>query len=162
MNLFILDLMPVTAAQYNCDKHVVKIILEAVEMMGFAYDRGSFKPLPRLKLSNPHYNHPMSQWVRESRQNFDWAFQHTEALCDEFLYRFGHEHSYRPHVNWIGMNLPIANLDDIGRTDWPRCFGAWKDKIEETDDIVYDYRRYYMLAKRFATWKKRGTPEWYR
>jgi hypothetical protein len=162
MNLFILDWMPVTAAQYNCDRHVVKIILEAVEMMGYAYDNKKFLPIPNLLHSSKYYNHPFSKWVRASRQNFDWAFQHTTALCDEFAYRYGHEHSYRPHVEWIGMNFPLDNLPNLGQTDFPRCFGKWKETIEISDDAVYDYRRYYMLAKRFATWRKRPTPEWYR
>ena len=161
MNLFILDLMPVTAAVYNCDRHVVKIILEAVEMMGYAYDPGEFKTLPRLLRMGRHLNHPMSKWVRESKQNFDWAFQHTIALCDEFAHRYDHEHSYRKHVEWIGSNFPLDNLSDRGRTDWPRCFGPWREAVGVTDDIVYDYRRYYMAAKRFATWKKREVPYWY-
>ena len=162
MNLFVLDLMPVTAATYNCDRHVVKIILEAVEMMAYAYDLGKFKPLPRFLKTGRHLNHPMSKWVRGSRQNFDWTYQHTVALCDEFVFRYEHEHSYRPHVTWIGLNMPVFNLPDIGMTDSPRCFGPWKDSVGVTDDVVYDYRRYYMAAKRFATWKKRPTPEWYR
>lgn len=161
MNLFILDLMPQTAAQYYCDRHVVKIILEAVEMMGYAYDPGKFI-LPWVKHSSPHYSHSMSKWVRGSIQNFDWAFQHTVALCQEFAYRYDHEHSYLAHVNWIGSNLPVENLSTYGRLDWPRCFGEWRETIGDSGDIVYDYRRYYMVAKRFATWKKRPIPEWFR
>lgn len=160
MNLFILDLMPVTAATYYCDRHVVKIILEAVEMMGFAYDQGEFKPLPWLKHAR-HYNHPMSVWVRSSLQNFDWTYQHAVALCCEYTYRYDKVHSYLQHIDWIGANLPLSNLSDMGRTDWPRCFGPWKEKVGITDDIVQDYRRYYMLAKRFATWKKRNIPYWF-
>ena len=163
MNLFILDLMPVTAAHYNCDKHVVKIILEAVGMMGYAYDQGDFYPLPWLKKKGPHYFHPMSKWVRETKQNFDWAFQHTEGLLNEFTFRYGHEHSYQPHIKWIGNNFPLANLPAYGMTDWPRCFGDWKEKVGVSEDIVYDYRRYYMVAKRdIVKWTKRPIPEWYR
>lgn len=161
MNLFILDRIPEIAATYYCDRHVVKIILEAVEMMGYAYDQGKYPPLPWLKHKNPHFNHPMSQWVRDSRQNFDWALRHSIALCDEFAFRYGKEHSYRRHITWVTFNIPL--LSDTGLTDWPRCFGQWKEDIELSDDAVYDYRRYYMLAKRsFATWKKRPMPEWFR
>jgi hypothetical protein len=155
-------MMPVVAAQYNCDRHVVKIILEAVEMMGFAYPEKEFLPLKWINHKNRHYAHPMSRWVRASKQNFDWTYQHTVALCQEFEFRYEHAHSYYPHVEWIGRNLPIQSLPDFGRTDWPRCFGEWKDKIELSDNAVHDYRRYYVLAKRFATWKKRGIPEWYK
>lgn len=154
--------MPITAAQYNCDRHVVKIILEAVEMMGYTYASGEFEPLPLLHKKGKHKNHPMSRWVRGSRQNFDWTLQHATALCDEFAYRYDHEHAYRVYLNWISLNLPLDHLPNYGMTDWPRCFGSWKEIIGDSGDIVRDYRKYYMLAKRFATWKKRPIPEWYR
>lgn len=152
--------MPNQAAMYNCDRHVVKIILEVVEMMGYVYDSGKFI-LPWVNKKNPHFSHPMSKWLRYSKQNFDWAYNHAVALCEEYTYRYDKIHSYQKHIEWIGMNMPIDNLPDLGRTDWPRCFGTWKDKIEITDNAVQDYRQYYMLAKRFATWKKRPIPEWF-
>lgn len=163
MNLFILDVMPVTAAQYNCDRHVVKIILEAVEMMGYAYDQGKFLPLPWLHKKARHLNHPMSKWVRQSVQNFDWTLQHAQGLLEEYTYRYDKIHKYFPHVAWIAANLPLDNLPNIGQTDWPRCFGPWKETVGVSDSAVFDYRRYYMIAKRdFVTWKRRGIPEWYR
>ncbi len=160
MNLFILDRMPVTAARYYCDKHVEKIILEAVEMMGYAYDPGEFI-LPRVKSFKSHENQPMARWVRGSKQNFDWTYAHTEALCEEHFFRYDKPHSYMSHVKWIGSNMPVDNLSNFGQTDWPRCFGDWSDVIETTNDAVQDYRRYYMVAKRFATWKKRQMPYWF-
>lgn len=160
MNLFILDKMPNTAAIYNCDRHVVKIILEAVEMMGYAYNPGEFI-LPGFSHSRPHFNHPMSKWVRMSRQNFDWTFLHAMGLCHEYTYRYDKVHAYQKHVEWIGANMPINNLSNIGQTDNPRCFGKWSDIIEPTNDVIQDYRKYYMVAKRFATWKRRPIPEWY-
>ena len=33
MNIFILDRDPVLAAQYQCDKHVVKMVLETAQIM---------------------------------------------------------------------------------------------------------------------------------
>lgn len=165
MNLFVLDPMPVIAAQYNNDSHVRKISLEAVEMLGYAFDHGQFKPWPWLHKSGRHYNHPMSQWVRRSRQNYDWTIQHAYALCDEWLYRFERDrhHKCREYLDWISANLPIHNLSNFGQTDWPRCFGQFKDRINLSDNAIYDYRNYYMVAKRhLAVWTKRPIPEWYR
>jgi hypothetical protein len=164
MNLFILDRQPDVAARYCNDFHVRKIILEAVEMMGYAYDNGRFNPLPLLHLKGKHPNHPMSKWVRYSRQNFDWTLQHAYALLDEFTYRQAEhkQHAYLPKIDWIAANLPLANLPNHGMTDWPRCFGEWKDQIELTDDPVYDYRHYYMVAKRhIALWTRRPQPDWW-
>ena len=37
MNLFILDQDPVVAAQLQCDKHVVKMIVESAQMLSTAH-----------------------------------------------------------------------------------------------------------------------------
>jgi hypothetical protein len=170
VNLFILDRHPENAVRFYNDFHVRKIILEAVQMMGYAYyNHGDgFKPLPWLFVSKQgmrHYNHPMSIWVRRSKQNFDWTLRHTQGLLTEFAHRQkeNRPHAYVNKVAWIESNLPMAYLSDFGQTDWPRCFGFWKEKIELSDDAVYDYRRYYMLAKRhIAVWTRRPIPEWWR
>lgn len=164
MNLFILDRQPNIAAQFYNDFHVRKIILEAVEMMGLAYDDGDFKPVPWISSENRFFNHPMSLWVRRSRQNFDWTLQHAQALCEEFTYRNSlHKiHAFQKHIDWIALNLPLDNLSEVGQTDWPRCFGDWKEKVGISDDAVFDYRRYYRMAKNhLAIWTKRPIPEWY-
>jgi hypothetical protein len=161
MNLFILDRMPVQAARYNCDAHVRKIILEAIEMMAYTYTK--FDPWPWVPKSGRHLNHPMSKWVRATRQNFDWTLQHAYALCDEFTYRFEKIHKCQSYLDWISANLPLDNLRNYQQTDWPRCFGDYKELVGRSDNAVYDYRRYYMLAKReLAFWTKREMPEWYR
>jgi hypothetical protein len=163
MNLFILDRMPVQAARYNCDAHVRKIILESVEMMGYAFDRGRFKPWPWLHSKGRHFNHPMSLWVRRSLQNYDWTLQHGYALSEEFTFRFGKVHKCHEYLDWISANLPLQNLGNSRLTEWPRCFAEYRDTIGISEDVVYDYRRYYMIAKRhLATWTNRPTPEWYR
>jgi len=37
MNIFVLDTSPVLAAQYQCDKHVVKMIVESAQMLSTAH-----------------------------------------------------------------------------------------------------------------------------
>jgi hypothetical protein len=39
MNIFVLDLDPVTAARMHCDKHVPKMCVEAAQMMASALRR---------------------------------------------------------------------------------------------------------------------------
>jgi hypothetical protein len=160
--------MPVQAARYNCDAHVRKIILESVEMMGYAFDRGRFdrgrfEPWPWLHTKGRHKNHPMSLWVRSSLQNYDWTLQHAYALSEEFTFRFGKIHKCHSYLDWISSNLPLQNLGSSRLTDWPRCFAGYQDTVGVSEDVVYDYRRYYMIAKRhLANWTKRPIPDWYR
>jgi hypothetical protein len=163
MNLFILDRLPERAARFNNDAHVRKIILEACEMMGYAFDSGKFQPWPWLHKKGLHLNHPMSLWVRRSLQNYDWTLRHAYALSEEFSFRFGKVHKCHEYLDWISSHIPIKNLQDSRQTDWPRCFGDFKSTVGVSEDAVYDYRRYYMIAKRhLADWTKRGIPEWYR
>ena len=37
MNIFVLDMNPKTAAQLQCDKHVVKMIVESAQMLSTAH-----------------------------------------------------------------------------------------------------------------------------
>ena len=44
MNIFVLDQDPSIAAQYNCDKHIVKMVLELFQQLGSAVIRHGAKP----------------------------------------------------------------------------------------------------------------------
>ena len=68
MNIFYLDKDPVRAAEYHCDKHVVKMILESSQMLCTAHrllsgeDYCNDKGLYKLA----YKNHPSTKWARES------------------------------------------------------------------------------------------------
>ena len=65
MNIFMLHQEPQIAAQYHCDKHVVKMILESAQLLCTALNEAGV-PMPYRVT---HKNHPCSIWVRESRAN---------------------------------------------------------------------------------------------
>ena len=74
------------------DKHVNKILLEAVQMLCSA--RRILEPdddvindrIYRLA----HKNHPVTIWCRKSRANFVWALDLGEELHNEWRFRYGH------------------------------------------------------------------------
>ena len=70
MNIFVLHKDPVVAAQMQCDKHVVKMLLESAQMLCSPFEPGS-APYRRS-----HYNHPCSKWARESSSNYQWLWDH--------------------------------------------------------------------------------------
>ena len=167
MNLFVLNLDPFVAARENCDKHIVKIPLEAAEMLGYTYiEKGTFfEPTPQINNIDlfpfkMHYNHPMSCWVRESQSNFGWTLNHLRGLLDEYTFRYGKKHSIEKSYNWVVKNKLI--FDEINKTEMPRCFGDFKSQIPTTQDVAKDYQKYYCIAKKgFVKWTKREIPKWW-
>ena len=88
MNLFILSLIPTEAAEAYMDKHVSKILLEAVQMLCTAMRvLVPDTPIKDALYKQAHLNHPVSIWVRESRDNFIWTLDLVEALHEEWRFR---------------------------------------------------------------------------
>ena len=72
MNIFFLDDDPKLSAQMQCDKHVVKMILETAQMLSTsARARGH-----DVGYKSAYPNHPMTLWVGQSPDNFDCAIIH--------------------------------------------------------------------------------------
>jgi hypothetical protein len=151
VNIFFLDLEPKKCAEYHVDRHVVKIILEACQMMATAYPKGG------APYKHTHANHPMAIWVRSSLDNFIWTLDYCYALCSEYTYRYGKRHKSQDVADWFADNLP--NIDDAGFIDPPRCFG--EIKASKSDCIVKDYQDYYRVGKtHLFKWSKREKPSW--
>ena len=81
MNIFYLSRSPVEAAKMQCDKHVVKMILETAQLLSTAHhelDGASVAYKPT------HKNHPSAVWVRSSSDHYRWTVAHLEALGSEY------------------------------------------------------------------------------
>ena len=157
MNIFFLDMCPIKAARYHCDKHTVKMILEVAQMMSTAHHVYETKQAPYL-YKPTHKNHPMSKWVRESMDNYNWAFNHLIALLNEFHKRRGKAHKTGEKLKYLQHN---PNLPLKGLTEPPQCM---PDEYKVEGDIVTSYRRYYMNDKAsFARWEwpNAKVPDWW-
>ena len=154
MNIFFLDESPEKSAEMLCDKHVPKMLLETCQMLSTAYQRNfGEKPI----LYKPAYpNHPMTEWVGDSRPHFEWAFDHAEAISKQYTKRFGKTHKSNRIVKYIACDLLDTLHDselfpDDGFQDPPQCM---PDEYK-CDNYVQAYRNYYMGEKRyFAAWGK--------
>ena len=150
MNIFVLDTCPYQAAQYACDKHVVKMILESAQMLCAVHPEGT-APYKRS-----FYNHPCTKWVRESKDNYDWLIKHAYELCTEYTRRYGKVHKSEEVIEWCDENRP--ELPDNGLTEQPTCMPDYC-KVES---VVESYRNYYINEKaKFAKWKDGNIPTWY-
>ncbi len=180
MNIFILDNDPVIAAQEQCDKHVVKMIVESAQMLSTVHrmldgvmERRPSKSgamLQYYKLNDDrenilykacHFNHPSTIWTRESDMNYDWHYKHFIALCDEYTYRYGKIHSTDTKLRYELQAQPnkIPKLKRM--TPFKLAMGSNPECILE--DAVESYRRFYETKqKRFnMIWSKRPVPKWF-
>ena len=76
MNIFFLDPDPRLAAQYHCDKHVVKMVLETAQLLsGVVHlNNPADRRIPDL-YSLTHANHPCAVWARAKLDNYAWLYQ---------------------------------------------------------------------------------------
>jgi hypothetical protein len=167
MNLFILSLIQKEIAEFMMDKHVSKILLEAVQMLCSAkriLDPDDDKTNERIyKLA--HKNHPVTIWCRKSKANFIWTLDLVEELHNEWRFRYGHPDT-KFHKSYLMSlilreNIPSDDkFEEVGLTQF-----ALAMPVEyKTEDPVESYRNYYMSQEKqkIATWnKRREKPDWY-
>ena len=160
MNIFILDENIEDAVQYTCDKHVVKMITESVQMLS--------STMWHVGLEGPykqtHINHPCTVWTRESMQNYMWHWDYADALGEEYSHRYNKRHKAHltlhrdiPRV----IDLPQREVIPMECTGLTPFAQALPDQYKNSDP-VQAYRDYYIGDKaHFCTWKNRTIPKWF-
>ena len=177
MNIFILDEDLDKCAEYHVDKHIIKMPLEAAQMLctnmwvdkyfGYVPEKLSKEQLAVLrekKKNEPRdfpylptmHNHPCTIWARTSMDNHEWLHCYAVALNDEYGYRYGKSHK---SVHSVILTLPEpVHLPRIGLTPFAQ---AMPDSLKG-GDAVDAYRRFYHKDKAtFASWKHREKPPWW-
>jgi len=183
MNIFVLDENPQKAAEYHCNKHVVKMILEAGQMLcaahwmswldNFDKSRSDFKLMrdvkEYLRLNVPqdkqpawgltHVNHPCTIWTRQSKENYEWHVELMTSLLSEYTKRYEKHHKSEPVCKWLIENKPLT-FPKSGLTPFVICM---KEEYKIGIDPIQSYRSYYIKDKvRFAKWEPRAsTPGWF-
>ena len=97
MNIFFLDIDIKQNAKYYFNKHCIKIILEIIQMLYTSHwisnndDKWYENHVKILNLQpykKSHYNHPMSIWIRSSKNNYMYACNLAAELCQEYTRRY--------------------------------------------------------------------------
>lgn len=153
MNIFWLDKDPYLSAQYHCDRHVTKMIVEYAQLLSTAHfvldgAQVGYKPT--------HINHPCAKWVRESEDNYNYLWWLWYYLCFEYSRRYGKIHKTSKQLYVLATepeNIPI-----IGPTPPPQCV---PDDCKRLDPVEA-YRAYYMTHKRHIAKWKNGAPDWFK
>ena len=145
MNIFYLDKNPYKAAQYQYNKHVVKMILESAQMICTAHlvlgDRDADGHFVDIPYKRAHVNHPSTIWVRENSLHYDWLYKHMIALGDEYTKRYGKKHlsiTKCEHLWCYPMNIPTKEFEQPPQ--------AMPDEYKHKDSITA-YWQYYIHGK---------------
>ena len=183
MNIFILDKNPIKAAQLQCDKHVVKMVLESAQMLSTAHRvlDGKLTKIPsksgktmvkHWKLPNSnldevlyksvHVGHPCTVWTMESSENYKWHYEHFLALCDEYTYRYDKTHKTDRILRDILSIMPVNMPQKNELTEFKLAMKANPECIA-LGDPVKAYQAFYQTKQtRFnMVWTRRDVPDWF-
>ena len=154
MNIFILDKNIKKCAAYHCDQHVVKMILENVQMLCTALNKKGFT----TPYKSTHVKHPCVLWVEESYDNFTWLQNLAIALNDEYAYRYNKKTDHKSMS--VLPQIKQHRFESNGLTEFAQ---AMPDEYKVPGDAVRAYRQFYLGEKMgFATWTRRRKPAWAR
>lgn len=183
MNIFVLDTDIEKSVQYHIDAHVVKMPLEAAQMIsttlgvcntiGYAPRALTSTEIKQVKTSpiyKPSYhNHPCAIWARSSLENYQYLIQYCVFLGhDEKLHRYPKQppHKSSDLVLELAPDVP-DNLPSMGLTTFALAMPD-EYKLQATSAIDA-YRAYYFCEKvfnragqRMDKWTNREIPEWWK
>jgi hypothetical protein len=148
MNIFHLHKDPKICAEYHCDRHVVKMILETAQMLSTAYQKHCGEDINLYKPAYP--KHPMTIWVGESVENFNYAHLLGKELGKQYTNRYCKMHKSSTIIN-LFHNGRLQNVEDRFPSQYftppPQCMpDEYKHK-----DYITAYKQYYVgEKKRFA------------
>ena len=159
MNIFVLSETPKIAAEYHCDKHVIKMILESAQMLSTAFSNNEeYENLIKNKkiYRKTHFNHPCAKWARECIENWNWLRDLSYWLNEEKKYRY----NSGDHKSWIMIkNMSAPNLKENASTTPFQC--CMPDYCKTSQDPIENYRNYYINEKqRILKYTKRHIPDW--
>ncbi|MCF7833295.1 MAG: pyrimidine dimer DNA glycosylase/endonuclease V [Candidatus Marinimicrobia bacterium] len=152
MNIFILDLNIEKCAQYHCDQHVVKMILESAQIACTALNEKGFETPYR----STHVKHPCVLWAGESYDNLEWLKKLANALNEEYRFRFETSADHKSLA--VIKAVDDMRFESKGLTEFPQ---AMPEKYRVPGDPVKAYRQFYVGEKLgFARWTRRKPPSW--
>ncbi len=153
MNIFFLDKNPRVAARKQCDKHVVKMVLESAQMLSTVAHKHKYVNTPGIY--KPAYdNHPMTLWVGDNKNNYLWLCEHGLELAKEYTKRYGKVHKSEALIQILHdlckswFTFGGGECDSKLITTPPLCM---PDEFKVHDDFVKCYKEYY--KNKILSWK---------
>ena len=107
VNLFYLDHDPKKCAQYYCDKHVNKIMIEISQILSQIHHKIGTKTPPYKLCSGISDNLAPFKWASTSIGNYNYCAKLAKCLLNEYRHRYGNkEHKCENAINWHLENVP--------------------------------------------------------
>lgn len=155
MNLFITDIDPEIAAYNLCRVHVNKMILETAQLLSTAHRiiDGDQYADSVLMYKATHKNHPCSVWVRNSTENYQWAYNHFKALCEVYTLASSKTHKTADKL-LKALQAPPDRLQAGKLT--PFVIAADDDIKKTITDPVQAYHVY--MNRKYREWLARVKP----
>jgi hypothetical protein len=178
MNIFYLDKHPRKAAEYHCDKHVVKMILESAQLLSSAHrflDGQMFNAKSKSGRNTKKWvlnderesliyqagwlNHPSAIWARSNIDHYRYLYDLFVFLIEEYKFRYnGKSHKCETLLEPLFPSPNNINCE----SPWTEPPQAMPEECRVAGDAVSAYRNYYIMHKaRFAKWTKRTPPNWW-
>jgi len=158
MNVFAFSDNPMLCAEWQCDKHVNKMCIEATQILNTALHRVDASDIAFY--GKTHTNHPCCMWAARSFENWRWLYQHAMALGGEFSARYGGDHKSVTKLR----SLDLARVREvIPYSEFEQPPQAMPDEVKQ--ECTYTaYREYYRQYKQPQDWfsyeKGRSPPSW--
>lgn len=149
MNIFILHWDVKQNAEWHCDKHVRKMILEYTQLLCTTLNYyGQESPY-----KSTHTNHPAAVWTRMNLLHWVYLRQLALALCAEYTYRWDKVHK----CEGVIRSLPLPK---IKRSLFCKPPLMMPDDCKK-HSVPISYRLYYLNYKQhILQWTKRERPLW--
>ena len=108
MNIFYLDNNIEKCSQSHADTHVIKMILESVQILCTALFLNGIEAPYRPT----HKKHPCVLWTSESFSNWLWLRELTVELNKEYRYRWNKKNDHLSYTVMNSLKVPKHCIQD--------------------------------------------------
>jgi len=147
MNIFVTSPFPAESAITLPDKHIVKMPLEACQLLSLVASKWyhNYGTLPKTD-GTPYKtekgafrNHPCTQWAARSIDNAYWLIKWGMNLCDEYTLRYNKTRSCYNTLLQAYYLFPKGKIDKV--TSFARAMPD-EYKLDDSIDTFTAYKMY--------------------
>lgn len=160
MNIFATSFCPRQSAEYLDDQRLVKMPLECCQMLGTV--AAFFGSWNKAMCKPTHVYHPCVLWTARSRENFEWLWEHAQALDNERMRRFRRLERHATVTAYFSARIweVASRMPSRGLTQFANCARHSGLKIDYSH--VFDPTMAYSLYLRDRQATQKKPPRWTR